>query len=106
MIRKSFDVYHIQNILNNLVDFIKSLNGDTKAVFECTDYYHRLIVETLHRADIFVFAVNPCLIKNLGYNTINTVKIDSADVKKIAWYVLDNFYELIEYSVMNSKREQ
>jgi transposase len=106
VIRKPFDVYHNQNDLNDLVTFIKSLDGDTKAVLECTGRYHRPIVETLHRADIFVSAVNPHLIRNFGNNTIRKVKTDPADAKKIARYALDNWHELSEYSDMDSKREQ
>ena len=106
VIRKPFDVYHNQSDLNNLVAYIKSLDGDTKAVLECTGRYHRPIVETLHRADIFVSAVNPHLIKNFGNNTIRKVKTDPADAKKIARYALDNWHELSEYSDMDSKREQ
>ena len=106
VVRKPFDVYHNQNAMNDLVTFIKSLDGDTKAVLECTGRYHRPIVETLHRAEIFVSAVNPHLIKNFGNNTIRKVKTDPADAKKIARYALDNWHELREYSDMDSKREQ
>ena len=106
VIRKPFDVYHNQNEMNDLVTFIKSLDGDTKAVLECTGRYHRPIVEALHRAEIFVSAVNPHLIKNFGNNTIRKVKTDPADAKKIARYALDNWHELSEYSDMDSKREQ
>jgi len=106
VIRKPFDVYHNQGNLNELVSFIKSLDGDTKAVLECTGRYHRPIVEALHRAEIFVSAVNPHLIKNFGNNTIRKVKTDPADAMKIARYTLDNWHELREYSDMDSKREQ
>ena len=106
VVRKPFDVYHNQNAMNDLVTFIKSLDGDTKAVLECTGRYHRPIVEALHRAEIFVSAVNPHLIRNFGNNTIRKVKTDPADAKKIARYALDNWHELSEYSDMDSKREQ
>ena len=106
VVRKPFDVYHNQNEMNDLVTFIKSLDGDTKAVLECTGRYHWPIVEALHRAEIFVSAVNPHLIKNFGNNTIRKVKTDPADAKKIARYALDNWHELREYSDMDSKREQ
>ncbi len=106
VIRKPFDVYHNQIDLNNLVAYIKSMEGDTKVVLECTGRYHRPIVEVLHKAAIFVSAVNPHLIKNFGNNTIRKVKTDPANAKKIARYALDNWHELREYSDMDSKREQ
>ena len=102
VIRKPFDVYHNQNDLNDLVSYIKSLEDDTKVVLECTGRYHRPIVDALHKAGIFVSAVNPHLIKNFGNNTIRKVKTDPADAKKIARYTLDNWQELREYTWRSS----
>lgn len=104
--RKPFDVYHKQSDLKDLVTYIKSLDGDTKAVLECTGSYHRSIVEALHSSGVFVSAVNPHLIKNFGNNTIRKVKTDPADAKKIARYTLDNWHDLREYSDMDANREQ
>ena len=105
VVRKPFDVYHKQSELKELSSFIKSLDGETRAVMECTGPYHRPIVEVLRRAGIFVSAVNPHLIKNFGNNTIRKVKTDPADAKKIARYTLDNWDRLQEYSGMDAKRE-
>ena len=106
VVRKPFDVYHKQSELQELSSFIKSLDGETRAVMECTGSYHRPVVEVLRRAGIFVSAVNPHLIKNFGNNTIRKVKTDPADAKKIARYTLDNWDRLQEYSGMDAKREQ
>ena len=106
VVRKPFDVYHKQSELKELSSFIKSLDGETRAVMECTGPYHRPVVEVLRRAGIFVSAVNPHLIKNFGNNTIRKVKTDPADAKKIARYTLDNWASLKEYSGMDAKREQ
>lgn len=106
VICKPFDVYHKQSDLNDLTTYVKSLDGDTKVVLECTGRYHRPVVDALHNAGIFVSAVNPHLIKNFGNNTIRKVKTDPADAKKIARYTLDNWHELREYSDMDSTREQ
>ena len=106
VVHKPFDVLHNQSELNELVSYIKSLEGETKAVLECTGQYHKPILYALHEGKIFVSAVNPHLIKNFGNNTIRKVKTDPADAKKIARYTLDNWAELLEYSVMDSKREQ
>ena len=106
VVRKPFDVYHKQSELKELSSFIKSLDGETRAVMECTGPYHRPVVEVLRRAGIFVSAVNPHLIKNFGNNTIRKVKTDPADAKKIARYTLDNWASLKEYSSMDAKREQ
>ena len=106
VIRKPFDVLHNQEELNELVSCIRSLQGETKAVLECTGQYHKPILQALYKGKIFVSALNPHLIKNYGNNTIRKVKTDPADAKKIARYTLDNWAELLEYSVMDFKREQ
>ena len=105
VVRKPFDVYHKQSELKELSSFIKSLDGETRVVMECTGPYHRPVVEVLRRSGIFVSAVNPHLIKNFGNNTIRKVKTDPADAKKIARYTLDNWASLKEYSDMDAKRE-
>ena len=43
VIRKPFDVPHTSNELNTLVTYLKSLEGETRAVIECTGRYHDLL---------------------------------------------------------------
>ena len=106
IIRKPFDVEHSCSDLKELKDYILSLDGDTKAVLECTGRYHEPILRCLSDAGIFVTAVNPHLIKNFGNNSIRKVKSDPADAKKIARYALDNWADLQEYSSMDTTRTQ
>ena len=94
IIRKPFDVEHSISGLKDLTDYILSLEGDTKAVLECTGHYHEPILRSLSDAGVFVTAVNPHLIKNFGNNSIRKVKSDPADAKKIARYTLDNWADL------------
>ena len=84
VIRKPFDVKHSASDLKSLKDYILSLEGETKAVMECTGRYHEPILHTLSDAGVFVTAVNPHLINGFGNNTIRKVKSDPADAKKIA----------------------
>ena len=79
VVRKPFDVKHSSSDLKSLVDYISSLEGDTKAVLECTGRYHEPVVRVLSAAGIFVSAVNPHLIRNFGNNTIRKVKSDPED---------------------------
>ncbi len=106
IVRKPFDVIHSSCELKSLTDYILSLDGETKAVMECTGRYHEPILRALSGAGIFVSAVNPHLIKNFGNNTIRKVKSDPADSKKIARYTLDNWADLREYSSMETTRAQ
>ena len=106
IVRKPFDVEHSSSGLRELRNYILTLEGDTKAVLECTGRYHEPILQSLSGAGIFVAAVNPHLIKNFSNNSIRKVKSDPADAKKIARYTLDNWAELQEYSSMDTTRTQ
>ena len=61
IIRKPFNVDHTSSGLKELSNYILSLEGDTKAVLECTGRYHEPILRTLSEAGIFISAVNPHL---------------------------------------------
>ena len=106
VVRKPFNVVHSSCELKSLTDYILSLDGETKAVMECTGRYHEPILRSLSDAGIFVSAVNPHLIRNFGNNTIRKVKSDPADSRKIARYALDNWADLREYSGMDTTRAQ
>lgn len=106
ILRKPFDVRHSHEQLNELAEYVLSLDGDTRVVMECTGRYHQPVLNALSGKDIFVSAVNPHLIKNFGINTLRKVKSDPADSKKIARYALDNWADLRQYSAMDTIRAQ
>ena len=106
VIRKPFDVSHTSQNLNELADYLSSLDGTTKIVMECTGRYHEPMVKALSEAGLFVSIVNPHLIKNFGNNSLRKVKSDPADARKIARYTLDNWTELRQYSGMDNTRTQ
>jgi transposase len=106
ILRKPFDVHHKSKELHELVQYLVSLDGETRIVMECTGRYHEPILNTLSEAGLFVSAVNPHLIRNYGNNTIRKVKTDPADAKKIARYTLDNWASLREYSGMDTTRSE
>ena len=84
VIHKPFDVLHTSKDLNQLSEYLGSLDGDTKIVMECTGRYHEPMANALHNAGLFVSVVNPHLIKNFGNNSLRKVKSDPADARKIS----------------------
>ena len=90
VIRKTFDVSHTSQNLNELADYLSSLDGTTKIVMECTGRYHEPMVKALSEAGLFISIVIPHLIKNFGNNSLRKVKSDPADARKIARYTLEN----------------
>lgn len=106
VIHKPFDVPHTSKDLNQLSEYLGSLDGDTKIIMECTDRYHEPMANALHKDGLFVSVVNPHLIKNFGSNSLRKVKSDPADARKSARYTLDNWAELRQYVDMDNTRTQ
>lgn len=106
VVAKPFTVHHTGSELRELADYLKSLDGETRAVMEHTGRYYEPVAQFLHDAGIYVSAVNPKLIKDYGNNTLRKVKTDKADSRKIARYGLDNWTELRQHTPMDTIRYQ
>ena len=76
-----------------LIDLIQKLDGENRAILECTSYYHEPITAALTDAGVFCAAVNPKIIKRYtaDQNALRPVKTDNADALKIARYGLDRW---------------
>ena len=86
VVKKPFDVWHTKKELEKLVDFIKSLKGESRVVLESTGRYSDPMVKTLCEAGIFVCVVNAKLIHDFGGDTIRRDKTDKTDSLKIAGF--------------------
>ena len=105
IVKKPFDVMHTSKDLNDLADFILSLEGESRVVLEHTDKYSAPIAEYLCNAGIFVSVVNAKLIYNYGNDTIRRDKTDKVDALKIASYCLDKWVKLSPYTPENEHRK-
>ncbi|OLR56863.1 hypothetical protein BHK98_12780 [Hornefia porci] len=56
VVRKPFNVSHTKKDLDQLVSFIKGLEGETRIVMESTGHYHEPILKSLSEAGLFVSA--------------------------------------------------
>lgn len=97
VIAEPFEVQHTDSGLKELVSYIKSLPGETKAVIEYTGAYYEPIANALHDAGIFVSVVNPLLINDYSLNRVRKVKTDKIDALRIASFTIDRWLELREY---------
>jgi len=93
-----FEVTHTVRELGKLAKILKSLNGETRVVMECTGNYHLPIARALHMVGLSISTVNPQLIHDFGNNSIRKRKNDKADAVKIANYGLANWLELPKYA--------
>ena len=99
-----FDVIHNDSDLNQLVELIKALPGESKVVMEYTGTYFEPIAQALHNNGIFVSVVNALLIHDYGGNSLRKVKTDKKDALKLASYALDRWTELEEYVPADEQR--
>lgn len=106
IISKPFEVHHTSAAISALIDYLHTLDGDTRIVMEHTGRYYEPMARSLANADFFVSAVNPKLIKDYGNNSLRKVKTDKADALKIARYALDNWQDLCQYTNMDTLRNQ
>ncbi len=100
------DIPHTQSAINDLIERIRGLDGETKVCMEHTGRYYEPVATWLSDAGIFVSAVNPILIKDFGDDSLRTPKTDKADSKKIARYTLDRWAKLKQYGNMDKTRNQ
>ena len=98
------DIPHTQSAINDLIERIRGLDGETKVCMEHTGRYYEPVATWLSDAGIFVSAVNPILIKDFGDDSLRTPKTDKADSKKIARYTLDRWAKLKQYGNMDKTR--
>lgn len=105
VIAEPFDVLHTDSDLKELVNFIKSLSGETKVVMEYTGTYYEPIANALHNAGIFVAVVNPLLLNDYDTNRVRKVKTDRIDALKIASFTLDKWMKLREYTPAETVRQ-
>lgn len=105
LVIKPYEVIHTSSELKKLANSLKSLDGETRVIMECTGRYHECVAETLTKFGVFVCTVNPILIHNYGNNSVRRAKTDKKDSLKIAKYGLDNWSDLREYTPMETARQ-
>jgi len=97
VVASPFEVAHTDSELSKLAEMLKSLNGETKVVMECTGAYHLPVAYALHEAELFVSTVNPILTHNYDNNSIRKSRNDKTDAIKIANYTITNWLKLVRY---------
>ena len=101
-----FGIKHSASDIKSLVNLIHSVEGESRIVMEHTGRYYEVLAHQLSKADLFVSAINPKLIKDFDNDSLRKVKSDKADAVKIARYALDKWQNLKQYSVMDELRNQ
>ena len=64
VVAKPFEISHLSRDAQSLIGQIKSLDGDSRIVLECTGHYYEPLAHELVSAGLFVSAVNPQIIRH------------------------------------------
>ena len=81
-----FEIKHTTSDISLLVELINSIEGESRIVMEHTGRYYEVLAHQLSKANLFVSAINPKLIKDFDNDSLRKVKSDKADAVKIARY--------------------
>ena len=60
-----FEIKHTASDIHSLVELINSVEGESRIVMEHTGRYYEVLAHQLSKANLFVSAINPKLIKDL-----------------------------------------
>ena len=104
VVAKPFDITHSPDQLAELVEYIHSLEGESRVVMEHTGKYSEPVAHFLCNAGIFVCMVNAKLIHDYGGDTIRRDKTDKVDALKIAGFCLDKWAKLERYTPVDESR--
>ena len=105
VVKMPFKVLHTAENLDNLSEFILSLEGETRVVMENTGRYHEPIANALCKVGIFVSVINAKRTHDYGGDTIRRVKTDPIDSLKLGSFCLDKWINLKKYEPEQEKRK-
>ena len=102
---KPFDVHHVADELQALVDYIQRTSEPSTILMEPTSHYHYPVLKAFLDAGLSPSLVNPYLLKKCGDAELRKAKTDKKDAMRIARYALEKWYSLAPYSPMDQKYE-
>jgi len=93
-----FEVVHTESSVQELIEQIKSLEGEVKIVMEATGAYHLPLLDSFKQAGLFVSPINPLAMKKYAAVGLRKGKTDKMDAIRIANYGIDNWFKLVNYT--------
>ena len=102
---KPFDVHHVADELQALVDYIKRTSEPPTILMEPTSHYHYPLLKAFTEAELPVCLINPYQMKKYGDTELRKAKTDKRDSLRIAQYALEKSYSLIPYTPQDQKYE-
>ena len=97
VVEAPYNIDHTEQVLNYLIERIKSFDEDVKVVLEATGGYNQVVVTKLLSAGIFTVVVNPYIMKKYCAATLKNAKTDKIDSVRIANYGIDHWFSMAAY---------
>ncbi len=97
VVEAPYSIDHTEQVLNSLIERIKSFDEDVKVVLEATGGYHQVVVAKLLSAGIFTVVVNPYIMKKYCAAALRKAKTDKIDSVRIANYGIDHWFSMTAY---------
>lgn len=97
VIRMPFELKHIDDEINNFIEYLSTIDEEKRIVMEATGVYHLPMLFRLKDSGFFVSVVNPLVMKKYMSISLRKAKTDKIDSARIANYGLDYWQDLIEY---------
>lgn len=94
IVSNPFEISHIPSELDNLANYLKSLEGETKIIMEYTEKHYQPIAQFLIEKEFFISIIHVKLIPDFDNNSIRKIKTDKAGAIKIATYGLSHWQDL------------
>ena len=95
VLKPPFEVNHITNERENLVDIIESYDEEVRVVLEDTGHYHLPVVSLLVENRIFVCTVNALRMKKFCSQSLSRTKTYKIDSARIANFGLKYWNKLV-----------
>ena len=89
---KPFDVHHVADELQALVDYIKQTSEPTTILMEPTSHYHYPLLKAFQEANLPICLINPYQMKKYGDTELRKAKTDKRDAfmhlrNRILWFL-------------------
>lgn len=107
VLNEPFEIEHTKEGMDNLIEKIKNYPKENiKFLMEATGHYHIALLNYLLEHDYFVSVVNALVIKKYGDMDLRKVKTDKKDAYKLAQYVSEQWFKLIQTKPQEEIRDE
>lgn len=100
------EIVHTEEGVNDLIKFIRKLDGETRIVMEATGAYHFPLVSKFLESGLFVSVINPYVMKKYACVAVRWSKTDKMDSVRIANFGIDNWFKLREFKPSDGSYEE